>query len=335
MKRLYIVLLVIFSVIFTGCSGAIGSYTIENGIYEMKEESVIIGKGTRFPLDGILTMPQTDEKVPAVLLVHGSGAHDLDETIGPNKPFLDIADYLASQGIAVLRYNKRTFTYGKEMMKHPEDITVEEEVIQDAIMAADILKNDPRIDSGRIIIVGHSLGAMLAPRIDTEGGNFAGMVFLGGSPRTLREISFDQNIASISTLTGQQMEEAQEQFEEYAATLNSLATMPDEMAKEIEIANIRGYYLKELDARPASDYLKDCTKPLLIMQGEKDISVSVEHDFNLYKQILGEKPEVTFKYYPNLNHLFMKSETGTVADYSMAGYVDQTAMEDIAEWILK
>src|SRR5215471_13707260 len=105
----------------------------------MMENKVIIGKNGKYPLNGILTLPDDcASKVPAVVLVHGSGSHDMDETIYGNKPFRDIAEHLSSKRIAVLRYDKRTFIYGKEMAKKKDfkNLTVKEETIDDAILAA-------------------------------------------------------------------------------------------------------------------------------------------------------------------------------------------------------
>ncbi|MDZ7606573.1 MAG: hypothetical protein U5K79_13515 [Cyclobacteriaceae bacterium] len=59
-----------------------------------------------------MTLPKGKNSFPIVLFVHGSGPNDRDETIGPNKPFRDIAYGLAEKGIASLRYDKRTFVYG-------------------------------------------------------------------------------------------------------------------------------------------------------------------------------------------------------------------------------
>lgn len=109
-------------------------------------EKIIIGKGTKYPLNGILSLPDNcTSMVPAVVLVHGSGPADMDESIGANKPFRDIAEALSAQGIAVLRVDKRTKIYGKQMLKEsPGNVTVEGETIEDAILAAKLLKNDRR-----------------------------------------------------------------------------------------------------------------------------------------------------------------------------------------------
>jgi dienelactone hydrolase len=93
-----------------------------------------------------------------------SGPNDRDETIGPNKPFQDLAWGLASQGIAVLRYDKRTRVYPAQFVALP-NATVKEETIDDALAAVALLRNTPNIDQHRIFVLGHSLGGMLVPRI--------------------------------------------------------------------------------------------------------------------------------------------------------------------------
>jgi uncharacterized protein len=301
----------------------------------MREENIAIGQGTSYPLDGVLVLPDGEgKKFPAVVLVHGSGAHDRDETIFAVKPFKDIATSLVGAGVAVLRYDKRSFIYGKQMMQDPGGLTVGTEVIDDAIAAANLLKADPRIDADKVFILGHSLGAMLAPRIDVEGGDFAGLVLMGGSPRTLWQIIYDQNQVGLATLSGEQREQGEKAFAAFAALMDSLPTMPDEVAKKTMAANIPAYYLKEMDLRPASEYLKDIDKPMLIMQGAHDISVSVEKDFGEYKRLLGGRSNVTFRFYPELNHLFMPSKYGTIEDYNVPGHVDEAVLADIASWIL-
>lgn len=153
----------------------------------MRIEKIIVGEGTEYPLNGLLTLPDSiDQKVPAVVLVHGSGASSMDEKVYKLTPFKDLAEGLAERGIASIRYDKRSFVYGRKMRK--QLITVREETIDDAVLAAKLLRQDPRIDPDRIFIVGHSMGAMLAPRIDADGGDFRGLVLMAGTPFRLEEI---------------------------------------------------------------------------------------------------------------------------------------------------
>lgn len=100
----------------------------------------------------------------------------------------------------------------------------------------------------------------------------------------------------------------------------------------------RAYYFKEMGEHPSINYLKVLNKPALILQGDKDSHVSVEKDFNGYKNLLGDKPNVTFKLYPNLNHMFMRSVYGKILkmkkEYKVAQHVDGQVINDISNWIL-
>lgn len=305
------------------------------------EEKVIVGKGTKYPLDGILSLPENLSKnVPAVVLIQGSGPSDKDETIMANKPFRDIAEYLTAKGIAVLRYDKRTFIYGKQMLK--EDfgkMTVELETIEDAILAADMLKNDARINADRVFILGHSEGGMLAPRIDAEGGNFAGIIIFAGSPRSLTDIILDQSDDILAQLGKLLQKIAVKQIAGIKKKFEAIPDMTAEQAQKTKtVGKTYAWYFKEMNEHPATGYLSVIRKPILILQGEKDFQVTVEKDFNLYKQILANKPNVEFKQYPGLNHLFMKSVYGTVKEYKkeykIPAKVDINVLSDMAQWIL-
>ena len=94
-------------------------YTVPAYVDQTKfeEKDVVVGTG-EWQLPGTLTLPKGNGPFAAVVLVHGSGPNDRDETIGPNKPFKDLAWGLASQGIAVLRYDKRTKVYAEKMAAH-------------------------------------------------------------------------------------------------------------------------------------------------------------------------------------------------------------------------
>src|SRR5271165_3302323 len=89
---------------------AVPSYAKPDSFHE-RDTMIISG---RWELPGVLTLPNTKTMVPAVVLVQGSGPQDQDESLGPNKPFKDLAYGLASQNIAVLRYVKRTKQYGAD-----------------------------------------------------------------------------------------------------------------------------------------------------------------------------------------------------------------------------
>lgn len=168
----------------------------------MITEKIIIGENTKYPLKGLLTLPAcTTKPVPAVVFVHGSGASNMDEKVGKLTPFKDLAEGLAKHGIASIRYDKRSFTHGFKMIREKE-VTVKIETIEDAILATEILKKDSRIDKNDIFIIGHSMGAMLAPRIDAEGGKYRGLILMAGSPRRLEEIVMDQNAEVLRSVKG-------------------------------------------------------------------------------------------------------------------------------------
>lgn len=306
----------------------------------MADEKIIIGKETKFPLNGILTIPnERNGLVPAVVLVHGSGPSNMDGKIGNVTPFKDLAEGLSEKGIAVLRYDKRTFVYGKEL-KNEAGLSVKEETIEDAILAADFLRNDSRIDANKIFIIGHSMGGMLAPRIDGEGGNFAGIIIMAGSPRKLEEIMMDQNDTVLNSLNKILQIVAKKQIAALSSKFDNIYNLSDEEAKSTFTLgkHVRAYYFKEMGEHPSVHYLKDSDKPVFILQGEEDFQTSIENDFNVYKKILSDRENVTFKLYPNLNHAFMPSIYGNILkakkEYKVPQHVDQQVINDISDWIL-
>ena len=138
-------------------------------------------------LPAIVTLPKTAGPAPLVVLVHGSGAHDADETVGPNKPFRDLAEGLAARGIATLRYVKRN-----RIAELPASATLDDEVTSDALAAVALARRTPGVDASRVFILGHSLGGYMAPHIAGKDPQIRGIIVMAGNARTLRESLTDQ-----------------------------------------------------------------------------------------------------------------------------------------------
>ena len=304
----------------------------------MIKENIVVGEGTKYPLKGILTLPEDRQTpVPAVVFVHGSGSSNMDEKVGKLTPFKDLAEGLAELGIASIRYDKRSFAHPFKMVRE-KIITVKEETIEDAILATELLKKDSRIDKDNIFIAGHSMGGMLAPRIDAEGGNYKGLILMAGSPRTLGEIMLDQNEEVMRSGKGLLQWYVKTQVAKISAMFEEMYELSDEEAKKKKLGNgTTLYYFKEMGEHPASEYLLKLEKPVLIIQGEKDFQATLEKDFAAYKELLNDKENVTFKVYENLNHLFVNSVYGNIMkamkEYKVEQHIGENVIKDLADWI--
>ena len=306
----------------------------------MKRENIIVGKGTNYPLHGLLTLPDdTTKPVPAVVFVHGSGASNRDEKVGKLTPFKDLAEGLAAYGIASVRYDKRSFAYGRKMLKE-KNITVKEETIEDAVRATQLLRKDGRIDRNRIFIVGHSMGAMLAPRIDAQGGNYCGLILMAGSPYKLEDIILRQNQQAMGGLNKLLQFIATKQVSKMKKNFAGLYDLTDEEAKKRKFAGgTTLYYFKEMGEHPAPGFLKLSRKPLLILQGEKDFQASAAVDFTGYQTLLEGHDNATFKLYPGLNHAFVPALSDDInkarKEYAEERHIGDEVTGDIARWILE
>ena len=321
----------------------------DSGTNTFTNENVTVDAGTGYPLGGTLSIPDgAVAPCPCVVLVAGSGPNDRDETILGNKPFLDIANYLASNGIAVLRYDKRPHTYGAKMIQEfGGDMSVVQEYIQDAVAAGNLVKADPRIDPDRVYILGHSEGGMLAPRIDAEGGNFAGIIIMAGSPRNMTDIIYDQLMAQAQLYEGTpNYDIAMAQMAQIKQAFDSINGMTDDQAKATNMNDLLGpalggsvsaYYYKEMADHPAEGYILNTTKPFLLMQGLSDIQVSPTADFKLYQDIFAGRDNAVFKEYDGLTHLFIQATAydvvGNPNAYSIPGHVAPQVLEDIVSWV--
>lgn len=252
-----------------------------------------------YQLPAQLTLPAGAGPFPAAVLVHGSGPNDMDETIGPNKPFRDIANGLAAHGIATLRYTKRTRQYGASL---PKDITLREETVDDALSAVQLLRRTPGIDGKRIFVIGHSLGAFAAPRIAAADAAIAGVVLLAGNTRPV-DVLLDEQIKYLGGKP------------EQAAAIKK--SMPEA-------------YWKDLAVNPVP-LAASIRTPMLILQGERDYQVTME-DFKGWKAI--ESARVTCKSYPAMNHLFQPGQgKAKPSEYQMVAPFSPVVIDDIARWM--
>jgi dienelactone hydrolase len=287
-------------------------------------------------LPGTLTLPKGEGQFPAVILVHGSGPNDRDETIGPNKPFRDLAWGLASRGIAVLRYDKRTKVHAQKFVAEAgrlKPITVREETMEDAGFALAWLRERREVDAKRIFLLGHSLGGMLAPRIASDHPGFAGLILLAGATRPLERVTVEQ-IKYIAKTDGTVSEQEQQQIESTRKQVERITALTRQDATSTEaILGAPAAYWLDLHAYDAPATAAKLRLPMLILQGDRDYQVT-EKDLAGWRSALGPRKDVTFKTYPKLYHLFIAGEgPSTPAEYQVPGFVDEEVIHDIANWI--
>jgi dienelactone hydrolase len=291
------------------------------------EREVTVGEG-EWALPATLTMPRGVTAAPAVVLVHGSGPNDRDETVGGVRPFRDLALGLASRGIAVLRYEKRTRAHGAAVMAIPR-LTVRDEVTDDALAAVRLLRATPGIDPARVHVLGHSLGGMLAPRIALEDRDVAGLVIMAGSTRPLEDAILAQAdyLASIGAATPEQLAP----LREGVARIKSLT--PADSARPDPIIGAPASYWLDLRSYNPAATAHALARPMLILQGGRDYQVTGE-DFALWRAALEGRSDVELRELPALNHLFVAGagKSGP-AEYAAAAHVAPEVIEEIARWI--
>jgi uncharacterized protein len=300
------------------------------------EVEVTVGSG-EWALPGTLSLPNGAGSFPAVVLVHGSGPQDRDEAIGPNKPFRDLAWGLASQGIAVLRYDKRTKAHSSQYTAELiARITDQDEVIDDALFAVQLLRRTPGIDPDRIYVLGHSLGATLAPRIGQQDPAIAGLIVMGGMTRTLEDTILDQ-YTYLYSLSGTMTDEQKDELETLKAKVARVKdpNFSDQVpATDLPLGIQPAYWLALRGYQPA-EVAKSLAMRIFVLQGGRDYQVTSAGDFPAWQKALGEKSSATLKVYPKLFHLFMAGEgPSTPQEYMVEGHVSEEVVQDIARWIM-
>ncbi len=298
------------------------------------EADLNVGQGER-ALPGTLAMPKgvgqaSGTLVPAVVLVHGSGPHDRDETVGPNKPFLDIARGLAAEGIAVLRYEKRT-------KARPQDFAsgvygVDDETTNDAVLAVDALRKVEGIDPARVFVLGHSQGGLMAPRIAAVSGHVAGLVMMAAPARSLLDIIIEQN-RRLAVLDDDKTSDAER--DAINALIQQVALTRDAGtdATTKTVMGLPAGYWRSIDAVDPVAEAKSVDLPMLVLQGARDIQV-VDADWQRWRGGFHDNAKVEFKLYEKVNHLGIAGEgDGNIAEYANPGHVDAQLINDVANWV--
>lgn len=289
------------------------------------EEEITIGSDP-WVLPGTLTIPIGSGPFPAVVLVHGSGPNDRDETYGPNKIFKDIAWGLASRGVVVLRYEKRTKQYPEESAAL-QNFTVQDETIEDALAAVDVLQTLFIVNASRIFILGHSLGGMLAPRMAGQNTRIAGLILLAAPTRHLEDLILEQTRYLLNQSDVNQSDQI-EQLERLVLRVKNL----DMNDSETILGAPKAYWVDLATYDPVAT-AQSVPIPLLILQGGRDYQVTMT-DFTRWNETFSENKSVTLATYASLNHFFIAG-TGvpTNAEYLIEGHVAEEIIIDIVTWI--
>ncbi|MFH1051380.1 MAG: DUF3887 domain-containing protein [bacterium] len=309
-------------------------------INSFEEEQVTFGK-KGWELKGILTIPKKTEEnrseiFPVVILIHGIGPHDMDESIGPNKPFKDLAWGLATKRIAVFRYNKRTMEHPGKIIEQLPAFTINEETIEDALEAVKTMVKMTDIDPFKIHLLGHSLGGMAIPRIADNDRLMAGFIIMAGNTRSIQELLLEQS-KYLFKLDGEISEDEEEKLDSIKQQIERTESKELTIDTPINLLPIgipATYWLDLRDYQPAKK-AKEINSPMLILQGERDYQVTTK-DFEIWKQELKDKENVQFKLYPKLNHLFMEGKgKSKPEEYSNINHIPEYVIDDIVKFILK
>ena len=294
-----------------------------------KEKEIYV-KAADHNLVGLLTVPKNTTNYPVVVLVHGSGPSDMDETIGPNKPFKDLAAGLAAKGIASIRYVKRTMLYPNDFSGA---FTVKEEVLDDALAAVALAKTLPEVDKKQIYLLGHSLGGMLAPRLATLAPDLNGILLLAAPARSLTDMMVEQNKYGFA-LSKDTTQSGKLQLDSVIKLLDKTRiTQLGTMKPDSNVLVLPASYLVDINNYNQVEVAKKLKQRIFIAQGGHDFQVSTT-DYDLWNAALGKKKNVALKLYPSLNHLMSwQTEKGSMGQYSVPSSVAEELITDIVNWV--
>ena len=288
------------------------------------ELSVCVGEGSPYPLQAVITLPDgTDGNrvLAGCVFVHDAGPLDRDGTVGETRFFASLAQELALDGIASIRYDKRTFSYDGY---RPE--TVRDEVIDDTLLAAGLLSRQTEMTCKPLILLGHGFGASLLPRIAQE-GSFAGMILIGSDPGSYAE----QLLADLLASTAAEDEKASAK-----QTVAILPKMSLQEAQETELFGRNACYFWDLEQHDPIRLIKQLALPTYIVQGREDASVTEEEGWKAYQEALKECRFVSYNCYRGLNHILARDLSLNAdgnPEYAIDAGIEPAAVRDLVLWI--
>lgn len=269
------------------------------------------------------TLLEAEKSTILVVFIHGSGPNDRDETIGPNKPFKDMAEAFQKAGIASYRFDKRTRSNPETFS---DENTVEDEVVVDAVAIVNHFKNSEKYKNHKIIVLGHSLGAFMMPKI-ANSVSFDKAVMMAGNARGLDEVVLDQYVYLNSINPNNVGDQDVKNMTEKVKFLRSKAFDLKATNEQLPLNVSAKYWQSLLSYKPLIE-VKKVPVPLLILNGERDYQVTMK-EFDLWKKTL-KNTKAQFISYPKLNHLFIAGEgTPSPEEYGVKGEVDKKVIQDI------
>lgn len=289
--------------------------------------------GGPVPLPGTLTLPAGKGPFPALIIVHGSGPADRNLTMGPNAPYRDLAWGLAQAGIAVFRYDKRPKV--QPLWFANKVFTVKDEVLDDAELALQLMRRQPEVDAGRLLVLGHSLGGVMTPRIAASDTALSGLILMAGATRLSLPDQLQRQIAYLESLGGAVGAQAgaQQAAVKALATAIQALTPADSANPSPLLGAPAAYYLdlRQYDPALVASRLKI---PILILQGERDYQVTPAQLDDWLEHYGKDQSRLIIHRYPTLNHLFLAgSGAPNPTEYTSPGRVDGQVIKDIAQFV--